>query len=224
MLIFFLFCVTAVFSQKDSLHLGDKYLEDQLYFNVTYNQLYDQPQQVKGSGFSYGIAAGYIKDISLIKSGKLALGLGIGYAFDSFNHGLKLSKVNNEVIFEANSNISSNELKIHSFEVPFEIRWRTSTANRYKFWRVYTGVKLSYNLSNTFLYESTSATNITTTEKFSDVNRFNKLQYGLTLSTGYAAFNFHVYYGLTPMLKGSSLGTSKINTKILKMGFIFYIL
>ena len=43
----------SVYGQKDSLQLGDKYLEDQLYFGVTYNQLFSQPNTVVGSGFSY---------------------------------------------------------------------------------------------------------------------------------------------------------------------------
>ncbi len=78
-----------LFGQKDSLQLGDKYLEDQLYFGVTFNQLVSQPTGVIGSGFSYGINAGYIRDFSIVKSGKVAVGLGIGYAFDSLSMDLR---------------------------------------------------------------------------------------------------------------------------------------
>ena len=65
----------CLYAQKDSLRLGDKYLEDQLYVSVSYSQFFNQPNNVIGSGFSYGLNTGYIKDISLVRSGKLALGI-----------------------------------------------------------------------------------------------------------------------------------------------------
>ena len=219
LLLFILFIANTIFAQKDSLQLGDRYLEDQVYLGITYNQLYNQPEQVKGSGFSYGLNVGYLKDIPFSKNGRTAIAIGVGYAYDSFNHGLKVSKLNNEVIFETDPNATSNSLKIHALEFPFEFRWRTSSATTYKFWRVYAGIKLSYNLNNTFSY-STSDENF----KYSNVDRYNKVQYGITLSAGFAAFNFNFYYGLTPLLKTATVGTSEINTKVIKIGLIFYIL
>ncbi|GGG94865.1 hypothetical protein GCM10011416_10370 [Polaribacter pacificus] len=214
-----LFMTSLAFSQKDSLRTGDRYLEDQLYLTISYNQLYSQPALLRGSGFSYGFSMGYIRDIPLVKSGHLAFGAGLGFGYDSFNHGLKVTEQNNQVVFDVDAQVSSNPLRIHTIELPFEFRWRTSTANKFKFWRVYAGIKLSYNLKNQFSYD-----NGTTVIDYNNVDRFNNFQYGLTLSTGYAAFNFHVYYGLTPLLKESALGTPDINTKVIKMGLIFYIL
>ena len=210
----------SLYAQKDSLSLGDKYLEDQLYFSVSYNQLFNQPITVIGSGFSYGLNAGYIKDISLVKSGRVALGIGVGYAYDSYKHGYKISSQNNNVIVDVDPSIvSTSGFKTHSLEFPFEIRWRTSTANKYKFWRVYTGFKISYNLKNTIDFTSNNVLNT-----YHNIERFNKVQYGLTLAAGYSTFNFSLYYGLTPLLKTSSLGTNPINTKVIRLGLIFYIL
>lgn len=207
------------YAQKDSLQLGDSYWEDQLYIGVTYNQLYNQPTNVVENGFSFGISGGYIKDIPLTLQGDIALGIGLGYAYNTFNHGFKISNVGNNVVFETAANIPSNKLKIHDIELPIEFRWRTSTANKYKFWRIYGGIKLSYNLKNAFNYSD--ATGTTT---FSNVARYQKFQYGLTLAGGYAAFNVYVYYGLTPMLKDANLGLQQINTKTIRMGLVFYIL
>jgi hypothetical protein len=210
----------CLYAQKDSLNLGDKYLEDQLYVGISYNQLFNQPNTVIGSGFSYGLNAGYIKDISLVKSGRLALGIGIGYAFESFNHGYKITKPNNTVIVDVDPNlVGTNGLKLHSLEFPFEFRWRTSTANKYKFWRIYTGFKISYNLKNTLEYTTNNVL-----ISYNNIERFNKIKYGLTLAAGYSTFNFSLYYGLTPLLKSAALGTNPINTKVLKLGLIFYIL
>jgi len=206
----------SLFAQKDSLQLGDKYLEDQLYFGVSFNQLFDQPETVSGSGFSYGFNTGYIRDISLVKSGKIALGIGIGYGFDSFNHGYKVLKQGNSVVISVDSNIiTRNRLKLHSLEFPFEFRWRTSDANKYKFWRVYAGFKVTYNLKNSIEYSS---------NLFTDIERLNKVQYGLTLATGYSTFNFSLYYGLTPLFNEDVLGTSSIDTKQIKLGILFYLL
>lgn len=221
-IILFLLCTNAIclFGQKDSLQLGDKYLEDQVYFGVTFNQLISQPTTVIGSGFSYGITAGYIRDFSIVKSGKVALGFGIGYAFDSLKHGFKVSNQNSTVVLEVDPSIQSrSSFELHTLEFPIEFRWRTSTANRYKFWRIYAGIKISYNLKNTIEYTTNSILT-----SYNNIERFNKVQYGLTFSAGYSTFNFNLYYGLTPLFKNATIGTKSIGTKVIKLGMIFYIL
>lgn len=220
LLLFLFLCTSAFcFGQKDSLQLGDKYADDQLYISLTYNQLFSQPSQVGGSGFSFGFSGGFIKDIPVTKQGDIAIGIGIGYGYDSFNHGLKVAEANNVFSFSVDNTISSNKLSIHAIEFPLEFRWRTSTAKKYKFWRIYSGIKFGYNLSHTFSYVENS-----NTVNLKNIPNFKKFQYGLTLSAGYDAFNAHIYYGLTPILENAMIGTSQVNTKILKIGLIFYIL
>ncbi len=210
---------TIAFAQKDSLQLGDRYADDQIYIGISYNQLYDQPDLVNKSGFSYGLSVGFMKDIILNKSGRFSFAFGTGYGFDSFNHKLKVTEVDNITTFEVDNSITSNRISIHNIEFPIEFRWRTSLANKYKFWRIYTGFKLSYNFSNTFSYNTDTAS-----FSFRNISDFNNWQYGVTLSVGYAAFNLHFYYGITPIFKNAVLGTSQIGTKILKFGLVFYIL
>lgn len=218
-LFLFLFSMLVVLShaQKDSLQLGDRYSEDQVYLLISYNQFYNQPSQVGASGFSYGLSGGFIKDFTLNKRGSISLGLGVGYNFDSFNHGLKVSEANNQVTYEIDNEVTSNRLSLHNLEFPFEIRWRDSDAVTYSYWRIYTGFKVSYNLSNRFRFEDG-----TQTFSFKNVSSFNDWQYGLTLSVGYNALTAHIYYGLTPILKDATLGTEEISTKIIKIGLIFY--
>ena len=220
-LIFFFFigCSSIAFSQKDSLQLGSKYAEDQLYFLISYNQLFDQPSLVKGSGFSYGLSAGFMKDLILNKKGSISMALGIGYNYDLLNHGLTIAKENNEVTFQVDNSGAINTLTIHNLEFPFEFRWRDSDAQTYKFWRVYMGVKASYNVSNNFKFTDQS-----NSFSFKNVSRFNSWQYGLTLSVGYDVFTAHMYYGLTPMLKDTMLGTTDISSKTMRIGLIFYFL
>ena len=220
-LIFFFFigCSSISFSQKDSLQLGSKYAEDQLYFLISYNQLFDQPSLVKGSGFSYGLSAGFMKDLILNKKGSISMALGIGYNYDLLNHGLTIAKENNEVTFQVDNSGAINTLTIHNLEFPFEFRWRDSDAQTYNFWRVYMGVKASYNVSNNFKFTDQS-----NSFSYKNVSRFNSWQYGLTLSVGYDVFTAHMYYGLTPMLKDTMLGTTDISSKTMRIGLIFYFL
>ena len=217
--LFFITCSLTSVAQKDSLQLGDRYAEDQLYVMVSYNQLFNQPAMVKGSGFSYGLSTGFMKDLILNKQGSISMALGVGYNFDLLNHGLTISEENNNITFQADNSGATNKLLLHNLEFPFELRWRGSDAQTYKFWRVYMGVKASYNLSNNFKF-----TNETNSFSYSNVSNYNTWQYGLTLSVGYDVFTAHVYYGLNPILKDTSLGTADISSKIMRIGLIFYLL
>ena len=212
--------VIGSFAQKDSLNLGDRYAEDQIYMAVSYAQFVDQPQEIFKSNFSYGLSVGFLKDVILNKQGNFSIAAGVGYGFDFFNHELKVEEINNATDFSSDVSISANLFKSHNLEFPLEFRWRTSTANKYSFWRIYGGIKFSYNLSNKFQFDDENGN----TFKYQDVSNYNKLQYGLTLSTGYDEFNINLYYGLTPVFENSTINGEVINTKILKFGLIFYLL
>lgn len=218
-LLSFFYCYT-LFAQKDSLQLGDKYAEDQLYLTISYAQLSNQPASVFKSNFSYGLSSGIIKDFIMNKQGSLSFAAGLGLGYNFFNHQLKVDEVNGITTFNNDRSISENVFKTLNLEIPLELRWRTSNANKYSFWRVYTGVKLMYNLNNTFEYINSSNTNFS----YNNISAFNNLQYGLTLSAGYDEFNINVFYGLSPIFKNGSLNGENIDTKILKFGLIFYFL
>ncbi|SDR67252.1 Outer membrane protein beta-barrel domain-containing protein [Polaribacter sp. KT25b] len=217
---FFLLIFTAnIYSQKDSLQLGDRYADDQIYAAITYAQFDSQPSGVTKSSFSYAVSTGFLKDIILNKKGSFSFALGVGYGFDFFNHDLKVSEINNSTFFDTSENISSNVFKAHNLEFPLEIRWRTSTAKRYEFWRIYTGVKFLYNISNTFQFTENE-----TAYKYKDVSAYRKLQYGLTFSAGYTEFNAYLFYSLTPVFEKGTINGENIDTRVLKFGLIFYLL
>ncbi len=217
--LFLLFLISNSYSQKDTLQLGDRYADDQIYASISYAQFYNQPSKITRSRFSYAISTGFLKDFTLNKQGSFSVALGVGYGFDFFNHELKVSEVNNTTQFNVATNITSNVFKAHNLEFPIEIRWRTSTARRYDFWRVYTGVKFLYNLSNSFQFTENS-----TNFKYKNIAAYRKFQYGLTLSAGYAEFNAYVFYSLTPVFENATINSENINSSILKFGLIFYIL
>lgn len=219
-LFYFLVFPMLTFSQKDSLSIGDRYADDQIYFSISYSQFNNQPSTITKSNFSYALSGGFMKDVILNKTGTIAIAAGLGYGFDFFNHKLKVVELNGKTVFSSDNTISDNVFKAHNLEFPVEIRWRTSTANKYNFWRVYTGLKLLYNLNNQFEYTNANSKQI----KYANVSSYNKLQYGLTISAGYDAFNMNIFYGLTPIYKNAAINGESIDTKILKFGLTFYFL
>lgn len=209
-----------IYSQKDSLNLGDRYSDDQIYLSISYSQLNDQPSTITKSNFSYSLSGGFMKDIILNKTGTISLAAGIGYGYNFFNHELKVDEVGDNTLFANDNSISENVFKAHNLEFPLELRWRTSTAKRYNFWRVYTGIKFLYNINNKFEYLDLNSNQF----KYSNVSAYNKLQYGLTLSAGYDEFNVNLFYGLPPIFNNGVINGENVDTKILKFGLIFYFL
>ena len=215
----FIFLTQSLSAQKDSLQLGDRYSDDQLYASISYVQFFNQPSVVSRSAFSYGISVGFIKDFTLNTSGSISFAAGVGYGFDLFNHELKVEDINGSTNFNTSENLSSNIFRSHNLEFPIEFRWRTSNAIKYDFWRIYGGVKFIYNLSNEFEFIENAAT-----FSYKNVNAYNNFQYGLTLSAGYDEFNINVFYGLTSVFNNAIINGEPIDTSILKFGLIFYIL
>lgn len=215
----FILSITKLSAQKDSLQLGDRYADDQIYFSVSYAQFSNQPTTISRSNFSYAFSAGFMKDIILNKRGNISFAAGFGYGFDFFNHELKVEELTTGTSFDSASNLTSNIFTSHNLELPIEFRWRTSTAKKYDFWRIYGGVKFLYNLSNRFQFEEN-----TTNLSYKNVSAYNDFQYGLTLSVGYDVFNLNLFYSLTPLFEKATINGEDINTSILKFGFIFYIL
>ena len=227
-IIFLYFIGHLGFSQNndtDNDELYKNYREDQFYTSVTYNLLNNKPKDVSQSGFSSGFHFGFIRDMPINEKRNFAIGLGVGISTNSYNQkNLLIEEVNNEVSFriidESDFNVSKNKFTTYLVEVPLEFRWRTSTPTDYNFWRIYTGFKVGY-----LLYNSTKFKSEISNENLSNINEFNKFQYGLTLSAGYGTWNFYVYYGLNSIFDNNTkLNGEAIDMKSLKMGLMFYIL
>ena len=82
--IIFLFFSSILFAQNDSTFVDNKYLEDQLYVNLTYIRLLNTPDQISQNGFSFGLGLGVIKDLPLNKRRNLGLGIGLAYEFNTY--------------------------------------------------------------------------------------------------------------------------------------------
>ncbi|MBP0904705.1 porin family protein [Mariniflexile gromovii] len=220
-----LLSVHICFSQEDSIPSVDNfYKEDQFYIGTTYNLLGKRPNGLKQSGFSSGIHFGMIKDMPLNETRNVAIGIGLGYSLNSFNHNLLINKDGNGnltyTILDDAATYSKNKYTNQLIELPVEFRWRTSTPTEFKFWRIYTGFKLSYLVTSTTKYNGDLGA-----FKHRNMDGFNKLLYGLTLSAGYNTWNLYLYYGLNPIFsKDAIMNGNDIKTNTLKVGLMFYIL
>lgn len=201
------------------------YKEDQFYVGVTYNLLENKPKNLSQNGFSSGFHFGFIKDMPINNRRNLAIGLGVGVSLNSFNQNMFISEAENKsTVFSILDNnaisFSKNKFYMHMLEIPIELRWRTSTASEYKFWRMYAGFKLGYVVRANSKYEG-DPNNL----KLTNIDAFNDFQYGLTFSAGYNTWNFYFYYALNPILNSDSkLNGMPIDMNALKVGLMFYIL
>lgn len=211
----FLFIYSLGFSQEDF----QKYREDQIYFSVYYNSLGNQLNNFKENKFSSSFNLGFIRDIPISKSGKFALGLGLGYGINSFNNNMKVY-YNNQNSYELISNRDipkKNTFKFSEIQFPLEIRWRNSSVSNYKFWRIYAGLKYSKILQSSFVHESSQENYKLKTLPL------NSDQLGFTLNIGFNTWNIGLYKSLKPFFN-KKISSLPLELEQFKLGLVFYIL
>jgi len=210
---------------NDTIFKKDKYyLEDQLYFGVSYIILKNLPEDLLQNGFSNQIKFGFIRDIPLNEKRNFGLGIGLGYSRDTYYHNLRINVNENDGSIQyhilTDENYKTNSFTVRKIDIPFEFRLRGSTPEKFKFWRLYAGITAHYN----FYAESEfSSTNIDVAYKNLDL--INRWTYGLNISVGYGIWNFNFYYGLSDIIKKGILFDNKeLNMKTMNLGVVYYFL
>lgn len=199
------------------------YREDQFYVGFSFNLVTDKPSTIKQESFSGGVNFGFIRDFPLNDRRNVALGIGAGWSINSYGQNLFIGKnPDGSTEFQSldnNSEYSTNRFTTQLVEMPVEFRWRTSTALTYKFWRIYTGVRLGY------VYNFRSNYRDDTTQVIvNDLPELNRFRLGTTLTFGYNTFNFQFYYALNPFFKDGVVDEMPVNLSTVKIGLTFYIL
>lgn len=227
----FLVSFFNAFSQEDVkaeikpiVKIDSLYREDQFYFSLTYNMFTDIPQQFKQNKFSLGLSGGFLRDMPINKSRTVAIAAGLGLSYQNYFQNLTISKnASGATIYSVNDSgeFVSNRYRQYSVELPIEFRWRNSTYESTKFWRVYAGVKVSYIFSSSSILDDGE-----NTYKINNNPSINKIQYGPYISAGYNTWNVYLYYGLSSLFKDgtTTLSGEKVTMKSLNAGLIFYIL
>ncbi|RTY70603.1 porin family protein [Flavobacterium sp. LB2P53] len=226
---FLLLMVATVSSQENTpsqdtliMKVDSLYREDQFYFGITYNILTDGPSGLSQSKFSSGLSGGFLRDMPLNKKRTVAIASGIGFTYNNYNQNIAISATDGMPVYaliDANRDYNKNKFSLLSVDVPVEFRWRTSTYESHKFWRIYTGIKFSYLLYDKSVFDSAQGKVVVTGNK-----DFNKLQYGAYVSAGYNTINLYAYYGLNSIFKSAKIEDKSITMKALNIGIVFYIL
>lgn len=203
-------------SVKDSLSIDSKYREDQFYFGLSHTLMQSKPQGFTPYSFSLGMNVGFLRDMPINKDRTLSIAPGVGFSYNNLRSNLGLNSQKEHIILEK---YKKNSLSLHYLDFPIEFRWRNSTAESHKFWRVYLGFKASYLLSNR---------SKTSTDDYSLIFRndpnIRKWQFGLYGSMGFNTWNFYVYYGLNEIYKKDILVDDSQRMRVLNLGLMFYIL
>ena len=224
----FLISFFNVFSQEEKpeitpmVKIDSLYREDQFYFSVTYNLFSQVPDGLKQDKFSAGISAGFLRDMPVNEKRTVAIAAGLGLSYQNYFQNLTISRNADGLLYGVNdyNEFVSNRYRQYLVDLPIEFRWRNSTFQSYKFWRIYTGLKFSYVFSNKSVLDDGE-----TTYKINNNQQINKFQYGAYISAGYNTWNIYFYYGLNPLFKDvKTISGEEVKMRTMNLGLIFYIL
>lgn len=200
------------------------YREDQFYIGLTFHLLHDLPEEVTQKGFSGGLHLGFIRDFPLNERRNIAVGVGAGWSINTYGQELFIGEdLNGQTIFRDLNALEieydTNRFSTQLVELPLEFRWRTSVPESYRFWRIYTGLKLGYiyHFKSNFQQEGNQVVQ-------TDVPELERFRLGTTFTFGYNTFNFHVYYNLNPYFKDAQLNNTEFGIHTFKVGLMFYLL
>ncbi len=218
----------ALYAQElednDLKSIDSLYREDQFYIGLSFNLLTNKPDSFTQNGLSAGLQLGFIRDFPINKRRNKAIGVGLGLAVDTYNQNLFIDKLDDGSlgysILDDNAGEDVNRFTVYSLEFPLEYRWRTSTPEKYAFWRIYAGVKVGYILSFNTTFEDSEG-NVSV----KDLSAINRLQYGPSLSFGYSSFNFQAYYSMNSIFnENATIENETVDLQVLRLGIIFYFL
>ncbi len=221
--------VLPVFSQEKETEaivpkiiIDSLYREDQFYFSFALNTLQKKPKGLSQDKFSSGFTLGFLRDFPVNKKRTIAIAPGIGIAYNNYNQNLKITESNQIPVYtviESNVKYNKNRFSQLLVEVPIEFRWRSSTFESHKFWRIYGGFKMGYLVYDQSIYDDADGKIAVSNNK-----DFNKFQYGTYLSVGYNSINVFAYYGLNPLFQSAKTASETLNMNALHLGIMFYIL
>ena len=209
-----------VFSQEEKKAVVDSlFREDQMYVLLSFNLLQNKPTDFNQHALSSGISFGFLRDMPINKKRTWALATGLGYSYSNLKSNIKIETSSSTISYSIDNNFEKNKLILHQLDIPLEIRWRNATFDSHKFWRIYSGFKLSYLFAEKAEFIST-----TETIKVNNIDDLSKIKYGAYLSVGNNTGNIYAYYALSPLFKNVKINNEDLKLKSFYIGLVFYIL
>lgn len=226
---FLFFLAILVHSQEGNdienapkVKIDSLYREDQFYFGFTLNTLQNKPAGLSQDKFSSGFSLGFLRDMPVNKKRTVAIAPGLGLSYNNYNQNLAITGSNQAPVYtiiDPGTTYNKNKFTQFLVEIPIEFRWRSSTYESHKFWRIYAGFKMGYLLYDKSVYDGGQGKIIITNNK-----DFNKFQYGAYISSGYNTINIYAYYGLNSLFQSAKTNAESIDMNSLNIGVMFYIL
>ena len=191
---FFLFSLLFLnqLSFTQSNESKEDYREDQFYFGSSYFIQTQPLDEFKQNGFSGNFQLGFIRDFPLNDSSTKAIGIGFGYERNFFTSNIQPVESNSNIdyrIVVSRFLESKNKISFSSLVIPLEYRWRRSSIDQYKFWRIYSGFKLKKNFP---LYSNPSYGSEITIDDVEDWTT------SIYINAGYNTWNISLEYDLNP--------------------------
>lgn len=201
------------------------YREDQIYIGITYNIVTGKPDGIQSSQFSGGFHTGFIRDFPLNERRNVGIGIGLGWSVDTYGHNLFVGRdiassgSRFAILDRDRIDFDANRFTTQSIDLPLQFRWRSSTPETYKFWRIYTGIRpaYAYYFQSKFVQDGN-------TYRESDIPEFERLRLGATFTFGYNTFNFNFYYSLNSFFKDASVNDESLDLRTFQVGLMFYLL
>ena len=204
----FFFLFSLLFLNQLSFSQSNKskedYREDQFFFGSSYFIQTQPIDEFKQNGFSGNFQFGFIRDFPLNDSSTKAIGIGFGYERNFFTSNIQPVESDSNIdyrIVVSRFLESKNKISFSSLVIPLEYRWRTSSVDQYKFWRIYSGFKLKKNFP---IYSNPSYGSEITIEDVEDWTT------SIYINAGYNTWNISLEYDLNPLLKIRRLPMEKI--------------
>ena len=219
--LFFLFSLLFLnqlsFSQSNKSK--EDYREDQFFFGSSYFIQTQPLNEFKQNGFSGNFQFGFIRDFPLNDSSTKAIGIGFGYERNFFTSNIQPIQSDNNIDYRiviSRFLESKNKISFSSLVIPLEYRWRRSSIDQYKFWRIYSGFKLKKNFP---IYSNPSYGSEITIEDVEDWTT------SIYINAGYNTWNISLEYDLNPLLKNKKTTNGEnLNISFFRLGLVFYLL
>ena len=219
----FFFLFSLLFLNQLSFTQSNKskedYREDQFFFGSSYFIQTQPLDEFKQNGFSGNFQFGFIRDFPLNDSSTKAVGIGFGYERNFFTSNIQPIETNSNIdyrIVVSRFLESKNKISFSSLVIPLEYRWRRSSIDQYKFWRIYSGFKLKKNFP---LYSNPSYGSEITIDDVEDWTT------SIYINAGYNTWNISLEYDLNPLLKNKKTTNGEnLNISFFRLGLVFYLL
>ena len=214
-----LFCFLSLGVYSQNNNESNSYREDQFYFGSSYFIQTESIEDFKQNGFSGNFQFGFIRDFPINKTSTKAVGIGLGFERNFFTSNIQPSEIEDNIdyrIVVSRFLESKNKISFSSIVLPIEYRWRKSSIDEYKFWRIYSGLKFKKNFP---LYSNPSYGSEIKIDEIEDWTT------SIYINAGYNTWNISLEYDLNPILKNKkTTDGNNLNISFFRLGLVFYLL